>query len=228
MNGALAEILGRVERGERLPPDPWLSIVPAPSARAEAVVAFPGHIVVATDLPPAWVRDQLPDGDLSAPLNPPFLHACEQKLGRRVNCVDGLYLAPRAAGPPQLPVREVADLDHPRVRRARRYRPEVRVWTATLGVDCGPRKLRSSRTPPDVAGLLVVGRGLAGRWEAAIEVDPAHRGRGLGRALARAARHLVPEDRPVWAQVSPGNATSVRTFLAAGYRPVGAEALLVP
>jgi GNAT superfamily N-acetyltransferase len=209
VKGALAEILGRVERGEWLPPDPWLSIVPAPSARAEAVVAFPGHIVVATDLPPAWVRDQLPDGDLSAPLNPPFLRACEQKLGRRVNCVDGLYLAPRAAGAPELPVREVADLDHPRVRRARRYRPEVRVWTSD-------------------GGVLVVGRGLAGRWEAAIEVDPAHRGRGLGRALARAARHLLPEDRPVWAQVSPGNAASVRTFLAAGYRPVGAEALLVP
>jgi hypothetical protein len=31
----------------------------------------------------------------------------------------------------------------------------------------------------------------------------------------------------VWAQVSPGNAASVRAFLAAGYRPVGAEALLV-
>jgi hypothetical protein len=73
-------------------------------------------------------------------------------------------------------------------------------------------------------------------------------GRGLGRALARAARHLVPpcppsalppaprtfapdktlERRPIWAQVAPGNAASVRAFLAAGYRPVGAEALLVP
>jgi hypothetical protein len=46
--------------------------------------------------------------------------------------------------------------------------------------------------------------------------------------LAAAARALAPERRPIWAQVAPGNAASVRAFLAAGYRPVGAEALLVP
>jgi RimJ/RimL family protein N-acetyltransferase len=33
---------------------------------------------------------------------------------------------------------------------------------------------------------------------------------------------------PVWAQVSAGNARSLRAFQAAGYRPVGSEALLVP
>jgi GNAT superfamily N-acetyltransferase len=76
-------------------------------------------------------------------------------------------------------------------------------------------------------GVLVLGRGLAGRWEAAIEVDPARRGRGLGRALAQAARQLIPDGRPVWAQVAPANAASVRAFLSAGYRPAGAEALLV-
>jgi hypothetical protein len=37
----------------------------------------------------------------------------------------------------------------------------------------------------------------------------------------------VPEERPLWAQIAPGNAASVRAFLAAGYEPVGAEALLV-
>jgi GNAT superfamily N-acetyltransferase len=204
----LVGLLARVEDGQRLPTDPWLYLLPAPVDTTAAVLAFPGHVVVAADLDPDWIRARLPDGDLSAPMNPPFLHACEQQLGRRVNCIDGLYLAPPAAGPPLLDLREVADLDHPRVRRARRYRPEVRIWTTD-------------------GGVLVVGRGLAGRWEAAIEVDPAYRGRGLGRTLAAAARHLVPEPRPLWAQVSPGNAASVRAFLAAGYRPVGAEALLV-
>jgi GNAT superfamily N-acetyltransferase len=73
--------------------------------------------------------------------------------------------------------------------------------------------------------VLVLGRGVAGRWETAIEVDEEARHRGLGRLLAVSARHLVPGGGPVWSQQSPGNARSVRAFQAAGYRPVGAEAL---
>lgn len=76
------------------------------------------------------------------------------------------------------------------------------------------------------SGVLVLGRGVAGRWEAAIEVDEDARGRGLGPSLATAARHLVPDGRPVWAQQAPGNARSVRVFQAAGYRAAGAEILL--
>ncbi|WP_433337373.1 GNAT family N-acetyltransferase [Spirillospora sp. CA-294931] len=56
-------------------------------------------------------------------------------------------------------------------------------------------------------------------------VEPGARGRGLGRSLARAARHLAPG--PLWAQIAPGNAASVRCFLAAGFEAVGAEVLLV-
>jgi len=59
-----------------------------------------------------------------------------------------------------------------------------------------------------------------------VEIDPGCRGRGLGRELVAAARHLVPDGTPLWAQIAPGNAASVRAFLAAGYQPVGAEALL--
>jgi L-amino acid N-acyltransferase YncA len=88
-----------------------------------------------------------------------------------------------------------------------RYRDDVRAW----------------RTE---GGVVLVGRGVAARWEVAIEVDPGYRGHGLGRALASAARHLAPAGRPVWAQIAPANAASVRAFLAAGFRPVGAEALL--
>ncbi|QSB16060.1 GNAT family N-acetyltransferase [Natronosporangium hydrolyticum] len=205
--GSLPELVHRIESGDRLPAHPWLSVLPA--AGTPVVLAFPGHAVVATGLDPEWVRGQLlPDADLSAPLNPPFLSACEQQLGRRVNNLDGLYLASPLAGPPaeSLRLREVTDSAHPRVRRARRTRPELRIWHTDEGV-------------------LIVGRGLAGRWEAAVEVPPHARARGLGRGLARAARQLVPAGRPVWAQIAPGNAASVRAFLAAGYRPVGAEAL---
>jgi L-amino acid N-acyltransferase YncA len=73
-------------------------------------------------------------------------------------------------------------------------------------------------------GVLVTGRGVAGRLEVSVEVDDSVRHRGLGRRLVTAARHLVRE--PLWAQVAPGNARSLRAFQAAGYRPAGAELLL--
>jgi GNAT superfamily N-acetyltransferase len=95
---------------------------------------------------------------------------------------------------------------HPRLARAHRYRDDVRGYT----VD---------------GGLLLLGRGLAGRWEVAVEVDPAYRGRGIGRHLVGLAAALVPPGQPVWAQVAPGNVASMRAFLAAGYRPVGVEVL---
>ena len=110
-------------------------------------------------------------------------------------------------GPPGIALTPEPDLAHPRIARALRYRDDVRAWRAE-------------------GGVVLTGRGVAGRWEAAIEVDPGHRCRGLGRALAAAARHLVPASAPVWAQIAPANAASVRAFLAAGFRPVGAEAHL--
>jgi GNAT superfamily N-acetyltransferase len=210
-------LLSTVEAGKRLPGDPWLTVVPHPTGRTGAVLAFPGHIVVAADVPPEWVHAQLPEVDLSAPLNPPFLGALCARLGRRVNNIDMVMLAEAcrdrpqsalSAGDPEVELTPVDDADHPRVRRAHRYRDDVRVWTVP-------------------GGVLILGRGLAGRWEAAVEVDEESRNAGLGRRLAAAARHLVPDGRPVWAQIAPGNAASVRAFLAAGYQPVGAEALLV-
>ena len=73
--------------------------------------------------------------------------------------------------------------------------------------------------------MLIVGRGLAGRWEVSLEVEPAQRGRGPGRALVAAATALVPAGAPLWAQTSPANVASLRMFLAAGYRPTAAEVL---
>ncbi|MEV0387346.1 GNAT family N-acetyltransferase [Nonomuraea sp. NPDC050643] len=202
----LADLLQSVERGRFPEADGGLTIVPQPSARDLGVIAFTAHTVVFADVPPGWIRDRLPPGDLSAPLCPPFLRALSERTGRRAAGTDLLSLAMPLPGPSPVPVEEVTGSDHPRVARARRHRDAVRVWTTEDG-----------------GALLAVGRGVAGRWEVAVEVEPAHRGRGLGRLLAGAARRLVPE--PVWAQVAPGNAASVRAFLAAGYVPVGAEAL---
>lgn len=74
--------------------------------------------------------------------------------------------------------------------------------------------------------MLLLGRGVAGRREVAVEVDPDYRSRGLGSQLVAAARHLLPAGATLWAQIAPANAASVRAFLRAGFRPVGAEALL--
>ncbi|WP_027345620.1 GNAT family N-acetyltransferase [Hamadaea tsunoensis] len=205
----LSAVISAVERGERVPAGSAYQVV-AQAGRHPAVTAFTGVNVIAADVDPDWVAARLPGDDLSAPLNPPFLGELEQRLGLRVNNVDLVLLAEYQPGPPPLHLVEVTGSDHPRVRRAHQYRDDVRVW----------------RTAAET-GVLVLGRGLAGRWEIAVEVAPHAQGRGLGRTLALVARHLVPEERPLWAQIAPGNAASVRAFLAAGYEPVGAEALLV-
>ncbi|MDR7278675.1 GNAT family N-acetyltransferase [Catenuloplanes atrovinosus] len=205
----MSSLLDHVARGGRLPPEPFLEIVPAPSARDFAVLSFPARVVIAAPVTLDWVNAHLPDtGDeFSEPMNPPFLHALERHLGRRVNNIDQLLVASALPGPPPVPLAEIQDHTHPRVRHAVGYRDHVHVYAAT-------------------GGLLTVGRGLAGRWELSMEVDPAHRDAGLGRALVTAARHLIPPDAHVWAQVAPGNAASTRALLAAGFTPAGAEAIL--
>ena len=106
---------------------------------------------------------------------------------------------------------EAVDPDHahPRVARAHAYRLDPLVYELAAG-----------------EGVLIIGRGLSGRWEAAFEVEVAQRGRGLGRLLARSALRLVPGGEPVFVQVAPGNVSSLRAVLGAGgFTPIGAEVL---
>ena len=210
----LADILRGIERGVFPAPDLSITLVPAPSERYTCVVALTAHIVIAADVDPDWVAERVPARDLSAPLNPPFLFALEQQTGRRVNAIDAMLLAPALSDPSERAaaiegLTELTERNHPRIERAWRYRDDVRAYVDPYG------------------GLVLAGVGLAGRLEVALEVPDDSRGKGHGRRLARAARALVPPDAHLWAQVSPGNAASLRTFLAAGYLPVGSEALLV-
>ena len=208
ISGQLGTLLGEVAAGRYPAADGSVTIVPQPSARDAGVIAFTAHTVIFTDADPDWIRAQLPAGDLSAPLSPPFLQALGRHTDRHTTVVDILTVAPGRPGPPAIELAAGADPAHPRIARALRSRDDVRAWQAD-------------------GGILLLGRGVAGRWEVAIEVDPAARGGGLGRALAAAARHLVPGGAPLWAQIAPGNAASVRAFLAAGFLPVGAESLLI-
>lgn len=210
MATTLAGILEAAAEG-RFPPDDGATIVvPQASARDAGVVAFTAHSVVFADEDPDWVRRTLAGVDtdeLAAATNPAFLQALLTRTGRRMDTIDLLTVADPLAGPPPVELKEIDDPNHPRVRRALAHRDDVRVWQAG-------------------GGVLILGRGVAGRWEAAIEVEPAERRRGLGRLLAVAARHLVPGGLPVWSQQAAGNARSIRTFQAAGFRPVGSEALM--
>lgn len=211
MATTLAQILAAAARGAFPAPDGTTTIVDQPGVRDAGVLAFTAHSVVFADEDPGWIRSTLaetPSDALAASMNPHFLCALLARTGRRMDTIDLLTVADALPGGPDLPLREIRDPGHPRVARAVKYRDEVRVWAAD-------------------GGVMTLGRGVAGRWETAIEVDEAARGRGLGRQLARAARQLVP-DPFVWAQQSPGNARSVRTFQAAGFRPVCSEALLIP
>jgi GNAT superfamily N-acetyltransferase len=204
---ALAAVLRDVAAGCFPAADGGVTVVPQPTARDAGVIGFTAHAVVFIDAEPAWVTAQLPPGDLGGPLSAAFLQALGQHTSRQAHGIDMLCVTAPLPGPPDIALRPAPGLVHPRLARARRYRDDVQAWRAD-------------------GGVVLLGRGIAGRWEVSVEVDPDHRGTGLGRALAAAARHLVPDGSPLWAQVAPANAASVRAFLAAGFRPTGAEALL--
>ncbi|MER7974320.1 MULTISPECIES: GNAT family N-acetyltransferase [unclassified Streptomyces] len=205
----LRTVLDAAARGALPPADGVTVVVPQECERDAGVLAFTAHAVVFTDEDPAWVRAALRATDcdpLGAPMHPRFLAALLERTGRTAETVDTMLVAAPLTGELPLPLVEIADGGHSRIGYARGRRDAVRAWTTE-------------------GGVLVVGRGIGGRLEVSVEVDEGARQRGLGRRLARAARQVVAE--PLWAQVTPGNARSLRAFLAAGYRPVGAELLLL-
>ncbi|MBY8343257.1 GNAT family N-acetyltransferase [Streptomyces spinosirectus] len=204
----LRDILDAAARGVFPPADGRTTVVPQDCERDAGVLAFTAHAVVLTDEDPDWVRRALRAVDcdaLAAPMNPLFLAAFAERTGRTAETIDAMLVAAPLPGAAPLALEEIGDAGHSRVVYARGRRDEVRAWAAE-------------------GGVLVTGRGVGGRLEVSVEVDEEARQRGLGRALVTAARHLAGE--PLWAQVAPGNARSLRAFLAAGYRPVGSELLL--
>ncbi|MEU9735575.1 GNAT family N-acetyltransferase [Streptomyces sp. NPDC048002] len=205
----LRDILDAAARGAFPRPDGGTTVVAQPAGRDAGVFAFTAHSVIALDEDPQWVRDTLAAtacDALAAAMNPRFLTALMDRTGRGCDTVDVMLTGAPLPGRPSLALREIDDPGHPRVVSSRARRAEVRVWTAG-------------------GGVLVLGRGVAGRLEVAVEVPEGARHRGLGRELLLAARRLTGGE-PLWAQVAAGNARSMRAFEAAGYRPVGSEVLL--
>ena len=209
----LAALLADAADGRFPPCDGATDVVPAPSPDTAACIAFTAHSVVASDVDAGDVRARLAAhrDPFAASLAPEFLVWLAGRAGLRIGVTDALLVARGTGGPVASDLVDASDDEHPRLARARARRTDVRAYTDA-----------------DRRAVIAVGRGIAGRWEVALELDDEWRGSGIGRRLLASALGLVGEGEPVWAQVSPGNARSLRAFLAAGFVPIGAEVLLHP
>lgn len=206
----LAVLLDEAAHGRFPPPDGSVRVLPPLAGGLDALVSFTGTFALAGDLTQEEVDERAPKGEFSIPMSAPFVQWLAGRLSARPATHDAVLVTiSQGSGATDL-VDAVELLDHPRVQRALRYRRDVRAYATADG-----------------SGVVVLGRGITGRWEIAFEVDDDARGSGRGRALAAAGVALLPEGTPVWAQVAPGNAASLRAVLAAGFRLVGAEILFV-
>ncbi len=189
----------------RFPPvDGGVDVMAPMTADHHAVVEFTGHSIVLTDRDPADVVAHGADG---------FGGASQPDVLRWLAGPDGwigshdVVLVARGVGGGQLSERDDLD-DHPRVVRSRQHRRDVGVY----GND---------------VGLVTIGRGLVDRLEVSVEVLVGGSA-GAGRRLIGDALARIPDGEPVFAQVAPGNAASLRAFLSCGFVPIGAETLLLP
>jgi len=207
----LRQLLEAASGGHPPEPDGIVEVISRPPGPVHAVVAFMSHIVVAADVDEKWVLARLDPDDPGAATRPGFLAELGRHLGAHAGQLDAVLVARGALqGNQGLDLVEVDGTEHHRVRRAQRYRTDVRAWRTKNGT-----------------GLVTIGRGLADRWEISFELDAGARGHGLGRLLALACRELVSTDESVYAQVSPGNVASLRALLSSGFSPIASEVLLL-
>jgi hypothetical protein len=201
----LGHVLTDAAHGRFPEPDGRVEIVAPWKAGVAGVVALTGRAYVATTRDAREVLAQGPDGYGKA-LDPTFIAWLAGADGW-CDCLDVLVAGVGTGrGGPQL--RE--DLTHHRrLRHARQVRDDVVVHG-------------------DDRGMITLGTGIGGLQEIGVEVPAPERNRGAGRSLVADALGLVPAGEPVLGAVAPGNAASLRAFLAAGFRPVGAAHLVRP
>jgi hypothetical protein len=186
-------------------PDGAVEVVAPWKPGVAGVVALTGTAYVATTRAAREVLAQGPDGYGKA-LDPAFI-AWLAGVDGWCDCLDVL-VAGVGTGRGGPPLRE--DLtDHRRLRHARQVRDDVVVHG-------------------DDRGMITLGTGIGGLKEIGVEVPALDRNHGVGRRLVADALGLVAADEPVLGAVAPGNAASLRAFLAAGFRPIGAVHLVRP
>lgn len=210
----LLQILHDAADGRFPPVDGGVTYLPPFADGREAVVAFTGHAVIASRLGAhefaelanaADVADLAPDG---------YGAACAPAIQLRMG--DGgtigdfdvtLFARGTGTGSALLPTKRWDD--HRRVLFARELRTDVIVHG-------------------DERGFFTISNGLAGRREMSIEITDDLHGSGVGRSLIADALAAVPAGTLLFAGVSPGNARSLRSFLAAGFTPIGSEVVITP
>jgi hypothetical protein len=240
----LLAVLLSAAAGEFPPADGGAVFLPPLANGGAAVVSLTGRVYVATDRRLSGL-----DGFGSA-LQPWVLRELAGPVGE-IGTLD-VTLAAHGLGGGDLPARH--DLaDHPRVRHALGLRQQVRVYgddrglvTVAAGL-AGRTEISVEVFTPGRPGgdgdrsrggpACAVDNSAAGqrdrRWQPVASFEgaggqAAGRVPGVGRALIREALRLVPAGEPVFAAVAPGNARSLRAFLAEGFLPIGSEVIIQP
>jgi GNAT superfamily N-acetyltransferase len=203
------DLLHAAARGT-FPPEDGRTEVGGPVEGAPAAaLSFTAHHAVAADVPAEEVLARVDPGDLKGPLAPGVLAWLAERTGLVAGSLDVVLAWTPERAVPGVDVDEVEPGDHPRVVRGRRWRRELRVFEGD-------------------GGMVLLGRGLAGRLELSVEVEPGRRGRGLARLLTAGALAAAAPEEPVFAQVAAANAASLRALQPAGFAAVGAEVLFGP
>lgn len=181
-------------------------------AGVEGIISFTGHSLLA-------IGDDISDDHLAKLGVDGFGGATQPsvllELAGPTGWIDSLdvLLAQRVKSTASPLVERPDLLDHPRVGFARALREDVKVFG------------RHDVTTRSVATL---GRGIGGLLEMSVELDPGERRKGTASDFIRAALAAAPSDDVVVAAVAPGNAASLRSFLAAGFVILGSSQLLRP
>jgi hypothetical protein len=207
------DLLHAAARGAFPPEDGRTEVTGAVAGAPAAVVSFTAHHLVAADVPAEEVLARVDPGDLKGPLAPGVLAWLAERTGLVAGSLDVVlaWRPGRALETGAVAVRETEPADHPRIDRARRWRRELRVFEEAGG-----------------RGMVLLGRGLAGRLELSVEVAAGERDRGLARRLVGAALAAAAPGEPVFAQVAAANAASLRALQPAGFTAIGAEVLFGP
>jgi hypothetical protein len=188
----LTAVFRAAELGRWPAPDGSILAVPPVAGAVAAVVAFTAHVLVAADVTQDWIDEQIPDGDLCAPLNPPFLAALTARTGTRVNNVDAFFLATvDRSGPDVSWLTETDAREHPRVRRALRYRKDVRVFACDSGFVTSATASPAVRNCPTRSTRVVRARVSAAAWPSrrvAWQCSKTRRARTCGRRSLRGTR----------------------------------------